>query len=121
MTSFESEPKPLNPEKGPELFKKMREAINHNPDEPVVSVDGVDIYQGIEAPDESEALPETAPDARPHDTGPLKAGGWQAAWQRDQQEKNDKLYGDGQDVVAQMKKAERLADEERKRNSTSSN
>ncbi|MES2314313.1 MAG: hypothetical protein V4524_00020 [Patescibacteria group bacterium] len=93
MTSLESAPKPLDPEKGSKLFEKMRADLNGDASKPIVS-DGIEIFQGgIEEPVEvvdSEAVTETdAMSSIQHASGPLQARGWQAEWEREQERKED--------------------------------
>ncbi|MDD5165416.1 MAG: hypothetical protein PHG25_02670 [Candidatus Pacebacteria bacterium] len=112
--TFESAPKPLDPERGTKLFEQMRAALKGDSAGPNISVDGVEIFQGgTERPPEEVETESTVP--IPSIASQLKSGGWKADWDRVQEEKNDQRYGDGQDLVKQMKEDERLADERRKR------
>lgn len=118
--SFESPQKPINPEKGAKLFEKMRAALSGDASGPNISMDGVEIFQGgtERPPEEVESDSSTA---IPSIESQIKSGGWKVDWDREQERKADEQYGDGQDLVEQMKEAERLADERRKRDAAPSN
>ncbi len=112
--TFESAPKPLDPEKGKKKFEEMRAALSGNSSGPNISVDGVEIFQGGTERPPAEVVEDSVVEI-PSISSQLKSGGWKADWDREQEQKEDARYGNGHDRAQQVKEDERLADERRKR------